>query len=128
MKGHDVIGDEFRARFGETHAGWAFMVLFVAEVNPFTKRALHLPRTYPQRPKTVAADSGGGGGEGEAEVRSPAKAAAAVAALSGVKRGAPKATAAATQKAKKAKAKKKLSTAVKKKPATRKSTRNATRA
>jgi hypothetical protein len=65
-KGHDAIGDEFRARFGESHAGWAFMVLFVAEVNPFTKRALHLPRTYPQRQKTVVESGSGGGGSGSA--------------------------------------------------------------
>ena len=74
-KGHDAIGDEFRKRFGETHAGWAFMVLFVAEVHPFTKRALHLPRTYPQRPHPAqhASSAGGGGGGAECEDNSAAK-------------------------------------------------------
>ena len=70
---NDRQGNEFRARFGDRLAGWAFMTLFVAEVHPFTKRSLHLPRTYPHHRK----QAGGGGGGGEAEVpdRTPTTAA-----------------------------------------------------
>ena len=44
---HDRVAERFRALFGPS-AGWAFMLLFVAEVHPFRRAAAHLPSTYPQ--------------------------------------------------------------------------------
>lgn len=42
---HNAVGDRLREIFGQS-AGWAFMVLFVAEVHPFRIRAQHLRMTY----------------------------------------------------------------------------------
>lgn len=42
---HNTVGERLRKIFGAT-AGWAFMVLFVAEVHPFRVRAQHLRMTY----------------------------------------------------------------------------------
>ena len=34
-KSYALIGETLRKRYGERGAGWAFIVLFVAEVHPF---------------------------------------------------------------------------------------------